>query len=230
MKYTETKGLAPAAEMSSCVLDLARWASFQMRDGTDTPGAVLKPATLREMHRVQWTNPDLKDTWGLRFAVWRQGERTIFGHGGALAGYRTQVAVSPDDKVAVVVLTNADDGRPGAFVKKAMDWVAPAIAKAAAPPAQAPQPDPEWSRYVGVYRSIWGDSQVLVMDGQLVLVDPTEDDPKESMLTLTPIGPRMFRESFSGAEGGDIVTFELGPDGKVARMKEGDNYSLPVSY
>lgn len=39
----------------------------------------------------------------------------------------------PADKIAVIVLTNANDGDPSRYVKRAFQWVAPAILKVAAP-------------------------------------------------------------------------------------------------
>ena len=65
--------------------------------------------------------------------------------------------------MAVIVLINADDGEPRAVVDETFEWVAPAIARATAPPPATA--DPAWQRYVGRYRSAWGDSQVLVVNG-----------------------------------------------------------------
>jgi CubicO group peptidase (beta-lactamase class C family) len=227
--FTDTKALMPAAGLSSTVDDLTRFVALQMRDGK--PTEILKGSTLREMHRVHWLDPDWKSGQGLAFAISRVGERTLVGHGGSLAGYRTQITMSLDEKVGVIVLTNADDGDPNAYVRQAFNWVAPAIKKAVARPPKMAEPDPEWNRYVGKYRNPWSDSQVVILDNELVLVNPTLDNPKDSMLKLVPEGKNSFRitadKKNSGAIG-ELATFEFGPDGKVVRMWVGEGYTYRV--
>lgn len=227
--FMDTKGITPAANLSSTVEDLARFASLQFRDAEVGGSQILKGSTLREMHRVHWLDPDWQAGWGLGFRVWREEKRTLFGHGGALAGYRTQLAIDAQDKIAVILMTNADDGEPGDYVGKAFEFVAPALAKAAAPPTPAKQPDPAWSLYVGKYRDPWGDSQILILNGELVMIDPTEMDPQEALLKLSPAGPHTFRmEGENGyADVGELLVFELGADGQVARVKVGSNYTYP---
>jgi hypothetical protein len=129
------------------------------------------------------------------------------------------------------VLTNADDGDPPFFSEKAFEWVAPAILKAVAPAAEAPEPDTAAQRYMGKYRSTWGDSQVLLYDGDLVLIAPSLPDPTLAMTTLIPVAEHTFRiESKDGfTSRGELVVFEMNEDDRVQRVKMGENYSLPVS-
>lgn len=228
--FMDTKGITPAAGLSSNVEDLARFASLQFRDGPAGGKQLLKSSTLREMHRVHWLGPDWKMGWGLGFSVWKRGSQTLFGHGGWLAGYRTILQMDGKEKVAVIVLTNADDGNPPLYAAKAWEWVAPALKHAAASSKELPQPDPAWQRYVGRYRNPWGDSHVLIYKGELVIINPAVEDPLTSMMKLIPVVEHTFR-----IEGkvlyqylGELVIFELGPDGKVVRMREGAYYSDPI--
>ncbi|MGH9840180.1 MAG: serine hydrolase [Blastocatellia bacterium] len=226
--YMDCKGITPAANLSSTVEDLARYLAFQMSDGK----AVLKASTLHEMHRIHWLRPDWKGGAGIGFAISRVGERTVVGHGGSLAGYRTQISFSPEEKLGVIVLTNSDDGNPGFYVNQIFTVLAPAIRKANPAIAKNTQADPEWSKYVGKYRSPWGDSEVMVVNNELVMMDPTSDNPLETMVRLVAQGNNRFKittenQNYGGAVG-EIVSFELGPDGKIARMKTGDNYTFRV--
>jgi CubicO group peptidase (beta-lactamase class C family) len=230
MPFTDTRGITPAANMSSTAADLARYAMLQMRESGKGGAQILKASTLREMQRVHWLEADWKNAWGLGFAVRRLGERSVFGHGGAVAGYRTQITVCPAEKVAVVVMTNADDGRPGRFVAKAFEWVAPAIVKAFEPEKKPDRALKEWANYVGVYRSLWGDTQVMIHEGHLVMFDPTVDNPRDEMYRLTPEGPHTFRLNILDGEGGELVVFEPGPDGKAVRLRDPENYSNRVEY
>ena len=108
--FMDTSGIAPAANLSSNVEDLARFAALQFRDGpaeasgTGPTGGkqILRGATLREMHRIHWLEPDWQSGWGLGFSVRRLAGRTLVGHGGALAGYRTQVSLDPKEKIGVI--------------------------------------------------------------------------------------------------------------------------------
>ncbi|MGD8700599.1 MAG: serine hydrolase domain-containing protein, partial [Gemmatimonadales bacterium] len=113
---TDSKGLTPAANMSSTVEDLARYISLQFRNGLAGGAQILKGSTLREMRRVHWLEPDWSSGRGLGFGLWRQGTRTLVGHGGWVGGYRTQIAFDPEAKIGVVVLTNSDERGPGAYV------------------------------------------------------------------------------------------------------------------
>lgn len=225
---TDSKGITPAANLSSTVEDLARYLSFHMGDGKVAGKLILKGSTLREMHRVQWLQDDWKSGWGIGFAITRADGRTMVGHGGWLAGYRTQISFSPEDKIGVIVLTAADDGNPGFYVKQVFALLAPAIKKATAPTPLVAQPDPSWSNFVGTYRDPWGDTEIVIVNGELVMMDPREDDPKGSLIKLAPVEKNKFREvaeTFNYGEIGEFVSFELGADGKAVRMKVGENYT-----
>jgi CubicO group peptidase (beta-lactamase class C family) len=232
--FTDLQGLTPAGALSSTVEDLARFASLQFRDGPAGGRQILKGSTLREMHRVHWLQPDWKSGWGLGFSVVHTPERDLVGHGGWVAGYQTAVYTSPKEKVAVIVLTNADDGRPypgmpDSAVDRAFQWVAPAVTKAVTPTPRPEKARPEWQAYVGKYANPWTDSQVLILEGKLVLIEPTEQDPAGTKAVLVPVKGHTFRIEGGRPNGnhGELVVFELGKDGKVARVKVGENYTYP---
>jgi hypothetical protein len=128
--------------------------------------------------------------------------------------------------VGVVVFTSADDGNPNRYLRKAFEWVAPAIARAATPEKPRPTADPTWTKYVGTYRSRGGDSKVLVMNGQLWLISPMDENPAESKSVLVPAGEHTFRiEGTGGGPHGELARFELDASGKVTRLFTGVNYS-----
>lgn len=228
--YMDCKGITPAANLSSTVEDLARYLAFEMSDGKVNGKAILKSSSLREMHRVHWLRPDWRGGAGIGFAINRTNDRTTVGHGGSLAGYRTQISFSPDEKLGVIVLTNSDDGNPGFYVTQIFNALAPALKKAMPAAATLAQANPEWNKYVGKYRSPWGDSEVLIVNGELVTIDPTSDNPMETMVKLTPLGKNRFKlttanQNYGGAVG-EIVTFEMNANGEVIRMKTGESYTF----
>jgi CubicO group peptidase (beta-lactamase class C family) len=216
--------------MTTSVSDLARFAMLQFRDGPPGGAQILRGSTLREMQRVHWLEPDWEAGWGLGFRILRFKGKTYVGHGGALRGYRTQIQLCPADRIGVIVLTNADDGNPVQFSDKAFQWVAPAIFKAVAPPAPAALPA-GWERYTGRYRSAWVDVQVLVVDGRLAMIDPSQPEPMLTVTWLHPESEHAFRSETKNGFGinGERALFELGADGRVARLKVGDNFLAPVA-
>ena len=226
--HTDGRGITAAANMTTCVSDLARFAMLQFRSGAAGGAQILKGTTLREMQRPHWVEPEWGAGWGLGFRLLRQHGKTYAGHGGSLRGYRTQLQLCPADRLGVIVLTNADDGDPMKFVDKAFQWVAPAIqAVAARPPTTPPE---GWERYAGKYRNTWGDVQVLVVEGRLAMLDPSLPDPMPFVIYLHPTGPNTFRmESRNGfTSHGELLVFELDTAGRVQRMKLGENYLSPV--
>ncbi|HEU4367294.1 MAG TPA: serine hydrolase [Methylomirabilota bacterium] len=228
--HTDGRGITPAANMTTCVTDLARFAMLQFRDGPGGGRQIVRGSTLREMQRVHWLQPDWTAGWGLGFRVVRLAGRTYVGHGGSLRGYRTQLELCPADRVAVIVMTNADDGNPGAVVEKAFQWVAPAIRKAVTPPAPPGPPD-GWQRYAGRYRSAWNDLQVLVVDGRLAILDPSLPDPMPFVIWLHPVAEHTFRSETTNGFGtnAEPVVFEVDGTGLVRRLKIGDNWLDPVA-
>jgi D-alanyl-D-alanine carboxypeptidase len=222
--HTDGRGIAAAANMTTCATDLARFAMLQFREGAAGGAQIVKASTLREMQRPHWVEPDWTAGWGLGFRLMRQNGKTYAGHGGALRGYRTQLQLCPAERVGVVVLTNADDGDPLKYTDKAFQWVAPAIVKAATPPpAAAPA---GWERYAGRYRNAWGDAQVLIVDGRLALVDPSLPEPMPTVVWLDPAGEHTFRADTRNGYGshGEPVVFELDGAGRVRRIKMGENF------
>ena len=64
---TDFRGITSAANMTSTVGDLAKFAMLQFRHGPVGGDQVLRGSTLREMQRVHWLDPDWTQAWGLGF-------------------------------------------------------------------------------------------------------------------------------------------------------------------
>jgi len=104
--FFQAKGIAPAAGYASTVEDLAKFASWQFRL-TGSRDEVLNAHTLAEMHRVHYVDPDWNTYRGLGFSVMRGGDETFVGHGGSCPGFRSQLLLQEDRKIATVVMANA---------------------------------------------------------------------------------------------------------------------------
>lgn len=231
MPLTDCKGITPAANLTSNAEDFAKFMIAMMKRGKDAEGGVLRGSTLSEMQRIHWLEPTWATGWGLGFSLRKLGERTIVGHGGSLAGYKTQTAFAPADKVGVVVLSNGDDTNPGRFVNRIYADLIPAVLKAMKPAEKKLEPKPEWSQYTGRYRTMWGDTDVLIMDGELKVVDAESDDPKASMQRLIPLADGVFKiEGPSGGTSvGEKARFLRDSNGKVTKLQMGWSISDRVA-
>lgn len=228
MPFTDCQGITPAANMATTVADLARFAIFHLGDGTAGETRLLRQSTLREMQRVHWLNPDWQSGYGLGFSITRQHNKTYIGHGGAVLGYRTLLRLCPAEDTAVIVLTNADDGDPLVYVEKLFAWVVPPLLAAIRPSPTPAQPDPTWQQYVGKYRDAWGDMQILLHNGVLTAVDPSQPDPLLATLRFIPVAEHTFRmESENGFLSPDelaiFVVDEVG-NGRVSRVRLGNTF------
>lgn len=229
--FVDIAGVRPCGNMASSVEDLAKFISLQFREGPAGRGQLLKASTLREMQRVQWLRPDWRSGWGLGFSIRRVGEQVRVGHGGSLPGHRTQIEFAPADKFGVIVLTNANDGDPLRYVDQAFTLLTPAIQRAVAPPKQAAAPDPAWDKYAGTYSWKHAEVQVMVLNGELVLINPEAENPWETRTLLKPIQEkahtfRMVSPSPGYSASGELLWFEVAPDGRVTRMSTANNYWL----
>ncbi len=231
MPFTEARGLAPAANITSNVEDLARFVALQFREGPRQGAQVLSGYTLQEMHRLHFPNEKWTGGYGLGFRVWRQGEWTLCGHGGWVAGNRSQISFIPSERVGVTVLTNADDVSPSFFANRILEMLVPVIHAIVTPPPEEPHADPAWEKYTGIYTDpSWYVTEIMIYQGRLVMNGynyPPDDDPHDDLVRLTSAGRDTF--VMDGPNGnGEKVVFLFDKSGKVEKVKVGENYIFPV--
>ena len=200
-------GIAPAAGFASTAEDLAAFASWQFRVLERKGGTnVIAPNTLREMQRVHWMDPDFALPWGLGFAVWRDKEKTFVGHGGSCPGFRTQLSMNTAEKVAVIVMANAQGVDTRAFAQRAYDLIGPVLkgaAKAEAtkresakkdPALEKPVADASLARYTGTYATGFsGEVAFSPWEDGLASIPLPTDDPMAGLTKWKKTGEHTFR-------------------------------------
>lgn len=99
----EGKGwLFAAGELAMPAEDLAKW------DISIINQTLLKPASYRDLETSIVLKNGVATNYGLGIGVRRESARRILEHGGEVSGFTSENVIFPDDRAAVVVLTNED--------------------------------------------------------------------------------------------------------------------------
>jgi CubicO group peptidase (beta-lactamase class C family) len=215
----DTSGITPAAGFTSNVVDLSRFASWQFRLLASGGEEVLRASTLKEMQRVQWTDPDWKTTWGLGFNVSKVGQDTSVGHGGGCPGFTTAFAMIPEHKMAVIALTNAGGTEPFRIVANTFKALGPALQKAAE--GEPAEEIADFSDYAGLYHAQPWSSEIAIVQiaDKLIVASLPSNDPTENQQKLEQVDGDRFRRVRDNDEGtGEDWQFERDPSGKVVSV------------
>jgi len=205
-----------AGELAMTAEDLARW-DISMIDET-----VLKPASYREMETETLLKNGVGTRYGLGVTVTSNNGHRTLEHGGEVLGFVADNIVLPDDKMAVVVLTNQDASSAASDIGK---QVTALLLKAANPN------DPKQDE---VMRKVYDGLQQGKIDRALFTDNAnayfTEQALKDYATGLGPLGaPESFTQARSSLRGGmtervynvkypgktlSIVIYQM-PDGKI---------------
>ena len=220
----DAKGITAAAGFSSNVEDLARFASWQFRLLNNGGTEILKSSTLKEMHRVQWVDPDWKTYWGLGFSVSQQDGTTIVGHGGSCPGYRTTLQLDPKEKMAYTVMINAGGESPELFAKEIREIISKI------PKSTGPKSIINLEQYSGTYTSQpWGSEKIVTpWYGDLVMLNLPNDNPDEAMIVLQHVSGDTFKRVRKDKTLAEEIQFEKDNYGKVIRILQHSNYSTRI--
>ena len=112
----EYLALRPSGAFISTVVDLAKWDAMLYTD------KVLTAATREQMFKPaaetgEKATNGLPVSYGLGWFVGYSGEQRAVYHGGSLPGFRAQMLRLVDDKLTIIVLTNADGARPDVIAR-----------------------------------------------------------------------------------------------------------------
>ena len=214
----QAKGIKPAAGFSSNVSDLGKFASWQLRLLDTTSVEILKPSTLKNMHRVHFTDPDWNTTWGLGFAVYKGSDgSTWVSHGGSCPGYRSAFLLNPKSKRAYVVMINANGTNPSKYARGMHDI----LKKAESDLNSKDENKRSLQDYVGYYsqQPWWSEVYVGSWNDKLVIFDLPTDNPADAMTFYKYIDGDTFRRIREDGELGETVTFERDKSGTIVNYK-----------
>jgi len=215
----QSQGVAPAMGFASNVLDLAKFAQWQFRLRDTTITEILKPATLKLMQQVHFTDPGWKVTRGLGFGVWKGPNGTTWvGHGGSCPGYRSTLQLDLKNKMAYTAMINASGTNPGKYTR--------GIYQILNKVEKTKEDAKDLSDYIGSYSNNpwWYGTYFGSWNGRLVSLSLPADQPGSDMTFFKHIEGDVFRRVRDDNELGEELEFIRDVDGKVVKYKIHDNY------
>lgn len=227
------EGIGSAAGFSSNVIDLAKFAAWQFRV-LDGENEVLNSNSLREMLRVHFLDEDWSPAWGLGFSIWRSNEKKFVGHGGSCPGYRSQLLIQPDRKIATVFMTNASGVDSRKYAQKAYQIFESAINDAVSK-EKTKALKKRFEKYLGHYSEApWGgESVVIAWESELAILYLPTESPLE-LTKLKHISGNTFKRIRNSDDPqplqalGEEIIFELDRSGKVVSLLQHSNYSKKI--
>jgi CubicO group peptidase (beta-lactamase class C family)/D-alanyl-D-alanine dipeptidase len=102
-------GMAPAASLTTTVLDLGKFATALIGDANGA-GKLLPKSKLEEMWQSQFAPAGEKRSFGIGFSMSELDGHRKAGHNGAVYGFATDFSLLPDEKLAAIVVVTRDFG------------------------------------------------------------------------------------------------------------------------
>jgi CubicO group peptidase (beta-lactamase class C family) len=245
----DDSNIGPAGAIKSSARDMAQWLRFQLADGVIDGKRLVSEDALNETKTPQMalridketreTNPFIHvHSYAMGWVVQDYRGEYMISHGGAINGFRTQVALLPDRHAGVIVMTNMGRGFSIIALRNAIldalmqatpsrDWNAvylgvekhaveneeKAKKEREARRVANTKPSRDLASYAGTYHDdAYGDATVELENGALVL--------RWSRISI-PLAHYHFDTFSAISEADDVdeqVQFQLGPDGKVTSM------------
>jgi hypothetical protein len=134
VSWRNIDNIAPAGSINSNAADMAQWVRLQLSDGVYQNQRLLSAAAIKEMRtpqtiiRLEGPQANLYPeahflTYGLGWFLSDYRGRKLIEHGGAIDGMRAEVAMIPEEKVGLVILTNLHGNiLPQALMYKIFDF------------------------------------------------------------------------------------------------------------
>jgi CubicO group peptidase (beta-lactamase class C family) len=249
--------VGPAGSINSCATDMGKWVQLQLNRGkfTDRDGRLFTEQRSREMWAPQTILPtgdpppalaglktnfaDYALGWGLR----EYHGRKLVGHTGGVGGFVSRVMLVPEEKLGVVILTNAEETEAFDAILfhvldhymqlPSTDWIgafkalkdqeekeaAETMKKAEGARAANSKPSLPLEKYAGTYNDAWyGPITIRFENGGLVI---SFDHTPGMVGDLQPWQYDTFKAHWRVRTIEDaFVTFSMDPDGSIdsARM------------
>ncbi|MEO6235573.1 MAG: serine hydrolase [Vicinamibacterales bacterium] len=244
----------PAGGINSNAEDMAKWLLVQLADGQLGDGtALIRPATARQIGTlvtpipIGQGAPELRDLrpnfngYALGLAVRDYRGRKLLTHTGGLPGYVSKVAMIPDARLGIAILTNQESTAAFEAIAShildvylgasSTDWVAAwqaiekrgaATAAAAAPLAAGSgqsTPSLPLASYAGKYRDPWYGGMTITAEGEALAIRFDSTPLLSGTLVHAQHDTFVARWNDRELRADAFVTFALNPDGTIDTVR-----------
>ena len=196
-------GIYPGGSIFSSVNDLTRWATAMLNGGRVDGKQAVASSVVENLMKPQFYLPGReKSYYGYGLLGYDiRGVKTI-SHGGVSRGYGATIFFAPEQKVAVIVLTNGNGQTLPKTRNKANEIMLPLKPEQVPPPADLSVKTGELERYVGKYTHAPQTWEVKAREGKLfVLTEGKEFELKKTGTNEFAYeqGPILFVANSNGA-------------------------------
>ena len=208
----------PAGSINSNVVEMAQWARLQLNNGTIGGKRLISNRLVEEMHTPQTVirndsasrafNPETHFmSYGLGWFLEDYRGREVVHHGGNVDGFTALVAMMPEEKFGIVILTNMNGtGLPSALMRKLFDL-------------QLQSPARDWSD--DAYKRL-EQSRTRAAEAQKRAGVPQKVAGGKPSLSLSE-----YTGTFADSLHGDMVMTE---QGGALQVQFGPNWRAPLEY
>ncbi|GAB3267361.1 serine hydrolase [Arthrobacter pigmenti] len=197
------RSVGPAANVIASAHDVLVFASIFLRKGVGSDGtSIMSPESVDTMRTQHVDLPARTGTvsgWGAGWMLENWAGVDVYGHNGATVGQNAFLRVFPEERIAVVLLTNG--GMPTGMYRELFSDVTSTIAGVEPPhwfePPVDEQPHTDLAPYVGTYCSGGTDVEISLCDSKLIAIITsklglTDETDLPETWTLHPVRPHVF--------------------------------------
>jgi CubicO group peptidase (beta-lactamase class C family) len=261
--YRNIDNCAPAGAINSSVIDMTRWLRLQLNTGTLEGERIIDEAVIRATHTPQTPvggyplRPAPFDdghfvAYGLGWVLHDHRGRLMVSHTGGIDGMLSDMGLLPEERLAVVVLSNCDAHRLSTALYQHIvdsclgtrehDWSAwhferaqqskaGVAAEAGIEVSETLEPRLSSDAYTGTFtNSLYGEARVELIDGEL-RIDLLAHESLESALVHRALDTFVakWKDPFMGVS---EVSFTVDDSGAVSgfRVKVREDFIDPLEY
>ena len=132
IEWINWDNMAPAGSIISCVSDMKYWLQTQLNEGIFKNDTLWSASRTKEMWTVEtsksvsnWSKTNFPsktfDGYGLGWGLFNYHGEKIVTHGGGYDGFISRVAMVPEEKLGIVILTNTNTWLPSPLMYQILD-------------------------------------------------------------------------------------------------------------
>jgi CubicO group peptidase (beta-lactamase class C family) len=194
----------PAGQIYSSVTELARFVAAFIDGGKLEGKQVIEPKVIDLLTRPYVRRPGTGSHYGYGLAVSTERGVRLWDHGGSRTGYGSTIRMAPDQKIAVIILTNRSAMSLPKTAEAALEILLPFDAPSRATRTESEAlSEKEMNELVGTYTNHRQTIELTLSEGELRIRRRGQDDAEGASGTLAKGGDG--RLSVRSERGGTVL-------------------------